>query len=389
MNPSSKGWLKEYYSYFEKLEAPEIIQKDNTKYIYNLLSESSIIFSIPLEKSNALHPNLEQWNFKEKIKITFAYLLFKISESYILKNKFLVHVDEVYERFAQSQNSELSTEEYIDSIINGKKNSIFLNAYNSNPWLFFHLIEFYLFLEKENITNSLDLRFNIVKGMILAAKSNESVSKKEDRLLKRYIENGGFDTIKKEKLYSYTKIGTSFLEPNFENENLLIKQSAYDLALLALMTDSKIDQSELAFINQFADQLGIDLQDQYLSFSLIQDIHLNHYKSLPYLNKIYTVKSIRNIVSHNFTYVIKKNSGMIVNEIRESKELISLLRKSTNSKLSTEEKAKVKEQILDLIKTIPSLSIFMIPGGTIILPILMKILPDDLLYPSSFVNKNK
>ena len=47
----------------------------------------------------------------------------------------------------------------------------------------------------------------------------------------------------------------------------------------------------------------------------------------------------------------------------------------------------LKEQIIDLLRTIPSLTIFMIPGGSILLPILLKILPEEILVPSSFRNK--
>ena len=73
----------------------------------------------------------------------------------------------------------------------------------------------------------------------------------------------------------------------------------------------------------------------------------------------------------------------------ESKELVELLRKSLNEDLSPEEKAKVREQTLDLLKTIPSLAIFALPGGAIALPILLKILPEEILIPSSFRNKSE
>jgi ABC-type proline/glycine betaine transport system permease subunit len=55
--------------------------------------------------------------------------------------------------------------------------------------------------------------------------------------------------------------------------------------------------------------------------------------------------------------------------------------------MSEEEKQKVKEQIFDLLKTIPSLAIFMLPGAVVIIPLIMKILPEEILMPSSFVNK--
>jgi len=84
--------------------------------------------------------------------------------------------------------------------------------------------------------------------------------------------------------------------------------------------------------------------------------------------------------------MVKKNKAKIIREISESRELLELLWKSQGKELSAEEKEKVKAQINDILRTLPSLAIFMIPGGSFILPILLKILPDELLKPSSFRN---
>ena len=79
---------------------------------------------------------------------------------------------------------------------------------------------------------------------------------------------------------------------------------------------------------------------------------------------------------------IYKNKQRLAKEIRESKELLSLLTKSTHKKLTLEEKKKVKEQLLDICKSIPALAVFMLPGGALLLPLLIKLIPDIL--PSSF-----
>ena len=79
---------------------------------------------------------------------------------------------------------------------------------------------------------------------------------------------------------------------------------------------------------------------------------------------------------------IQKNKLRLGKEIRESKELFSLLKKSTHKKLTSEEKKKVKEQLLDICKSVPALAVFMLPGGAILLPLLIKLIPDIL--PSSF-----
>jgi len=79
---------------------------------------------------------------------------------------------------------------------------------------------------------------------------------------------------------------------------------------------------------------------------------------------------------------IQKNKKRLAKELQESKELVVLLKKSTHNKLSDQEKGKVKEQLLDICKGIPAFAIFMLPGGALLLPLLIKLIPDIL--PSAF-----
>jgi ABC-type proline/glycine betaine transport system permease subunit len=51
--------------------------------------------------------------------------------------------------------------------------------------------------------------------------------------------------------------------------------------------------------------------------------------------------------------------------------------------LTPEEKRKVRLQLLDILKTIPALAIFALPGGSLVLPVLIRLLPFNLL-PSAF-----
>ncbi len=79
---------------------------------------------------------------------------------------------------------------------------------------------------------------------------------------------------------------------------------------------------------------------------------------------------------------IRVNKKRLAIELRESKELVILIKKSLHTTLSEEEKLKVKTQMLDICKAIPAFTVFMLPGGAILLPLLIKLIPDIL--PSSF-----
>ena len=80
--------------------------------------------------------------------------------------------------------------------------------------------------------------------------------------------------------------------------------------------------------------------------------------------------------------LIVRNKDRLQKELQESGELLKLLGISTYRELSKDEKSKVKEQLLDICKTIPSLTIFLLPGGAILLPLLVKLIPK--LLPSAF-----
>lgn len=84
--------------------------------------------------------------------------------------------------------------------------------------------------------------------------------------------------------------------------------------------------------------------------------------------------------------LILTNKKLIQIELQESKELIKLIQVSTTRDLTKEEQEKVKTQLLDIFKAIPSLAIFLLPGGAILLPIVLKFIPQ--LLPSAF-NKDK
>lgn len=106
---------------------------------------------------------------------------------------------------------------------------------------------------------------------------------------------------------------------------------------------------------------------------------------IPYFNYSNPVKHFYDQTTQNVQTLVTRNKGRLLTEISQSKELMLLLTQSTIRELNQEEKKKVKTQLLDICKTIPSLTIFLVPGGSLLLPILVKFIPQ--LLPSAF-NEN-
>lgn len=80
--------------------------------------------------------------------------------------------------------------------------------------------------------------------------------------------------------------------------------------------------------------------------------------------------------------LLNRNKKRLYKELQQSKEAMVLIRKSTHTSLNDEEKEKIKVQLLDIFKAVPAFAIFLLPGGALLLPLVIKLIPDIL--PSAF-----
>ncbi|WP_299665217.1 LETM1 domain-containing protein [uncultured Polaribacter sp.] len=80
--------------------------------------------------------------------------------------------------------------------------------------------------------------------------------------------------------------------------------------------------------------------------------------------------------------LLHRNKLRLHQELIQSKEAMHLIKKATHTQLTEEERLKIKIQLLDICKVIPAFTVFMLPGGALLLPLLIKLIPDIL--PSAF-----
>lgn len=86
---------------------------------------------------------------------------------------------------------------------------------------------------------------------------------------------------------------------------------------------------------------------------------------------------------------VTDNLEAMATEIRETGELGQLLaRAAAGGTLTPEERRKVRAQLIDVAKAVPALAIFAAPGGMLLLPLLAKLLPFNLL-PSAWDRPGK
>ncbi len=190
--------------------------------------------------------------------------------------------------------------------------------------------------------------------------------------------------------YFWKKIEQESSQTNVKDESdaLVFKQSEkkyrFEFFYLSIWLDMDFSSSEQNLFDNLLPAFYLNESEQMESIEFIEHYIFSEEKRIFHFHP--KVKQLKLKLQTNIQAQLQRNKEKISKEIVESRELLVLLRKSTKMSLNMDEKAKVREQLMDILKVIPSFSILMLPAGTVILPLILKILPKKTLYPSSFLD---
>lgn len=252
----------------------------------------------------------------------------------------------------------------------------------TNALLFIDVLAFKRFIEEGNFPNKYLKKIEeiIVTVVAVALKTKETKTKYDDLLQKLFESSVRYSKFSKAGTdSSIDNISLSYLKSDYEKFYLI------DMAGMALWNDSVMEAVEKDFLINLAAELEIPTAFVTESITDMDAFLSTNKLKIPYFNYSNPVKHFYDHTTQNVQTLITRNKSRLLTELSQSKELMQLLAKSTTKELSAEEKKKVKTQLLDICKSIPSLTIFLVPGGSLLLPILIKFIPQ--LLPSAF-NEN-
>lgn len=219
----------------------------------------------------------------------------------------------------------------------------------------------------------------VISIVSLALKTKTNKSNYDDLLIKLFEASVRYSKFSKINTQNLEELDLSYFTSELEKFYLI------DMAGMALWSDGKIENEEVYFLHKLAELISVP--DEFVSESIksTDEFIIKHKKDIPYFNYSNPVKHFYDQTTQSVITLISRNKNRLVKEIIQSKELMILLAISTRRDLDAKEKKKVKKQLLDICKSVPSLTIFLLPGGSLLLPILIKFIPK--LLPSAF-NEN-
>lgn len=412
MDPTEINWIEKYFEERQSFVFTNSLpsELDYEQLLYKYLQPSGIIYGHPIDLPSQLEIDTKDWPVKERLEVI---LLEGLLAAYILKNKLkgslselndaAILIKQFYEKinpelvkksfFERKPKTELQALERIFAKrvkVKAEWNNTFWQGFFHNILLFGDIITFIKFLENTSIIDSELIEFELnfhrqILHMLSVVISINADTKKENIIYYHYFVESTM-LPKEEK-----KTAMLWHDNAFQNEFILkYKESSWllrryllDLAALSVWADKTLTILEKEFLIDLAEQINIDSIDLESSGFAVETFVLNNWNKVYYLQQKQSYLALSKRIASRMKKITIKYGSFIKQEIEEDKELLALLKLSHERSLSIDEKDKIRRQLLDILKLIPTISMLALPMAYLTIPILMRVIPKEY-FPSSF-----
>ncbi len=394
MNPSAPGWILKHKPTFTKWLSQNGVREET---FYSELVKTGFIYGVSVRTCAYQSKEPLLWDETERAKINlfdslYAAFYFKRGKT----DEFFKEVNSFYTLLNANQKSYFGTfiktkpnaaglEKIIQNRLQTNEAMLERNFSNliTNALLFLDVVAFEHYLEEgdEGIADYAARFEACIMQLIWMALNQKEEKEHYDKLLLKLFE--------KSLRYNRNldKNGTTPETLKLEHfKSFIAKRYMLDLAALAVWDDHSLELGELEFLKRLGSLLQLNQNLTLEATAAVQEFILHNRGRISYLNYSNPVKHFYTQTSKTVRTLILRNKKRLLQELSESKDLVLLLSYSTVRDLNKSEKRRVKTQLLDICKSVPSLALFMLPGGGVLLPLLIKFIPE--LLPSAF-NENR
>lgn len=409
LSPGGKGWISKYFDLVEKGEISLNIKRPRSvgkrEFMRLMFTSSGLVYGFSNQLIFGKNLDVSKWTQEEQLKVLLfeghllVYLLSdeekefdkeaffnSLCDFYRFHNgRSLTAVFRLFRKEKPLEILEKILSKRVDIRINLVENKWWVNSL-SNAFSYLDVILFndYIFAKDEDsLINYNSYAQNVLTAVVMAAYADGEVQEKEKHLFDVFLASSGLEGERRERALEQFKNGAEYSDySDYVKSHWMLKHFLLDMAALTIFSGSEMLEEEVEFLKELARFLECEelLADEALI--LVENFVLKSKDRAIFLSDSAAYEKIYHSFSNRWFKVLSRNKDKIALELKESRQLIALIRKSAKEDLNPEEKERMKEQLKDLAKAVPALTIFMLPGGSILMPLLLKALPE--LVPSAF-----
>lgn len=246
-------------------------------------------------------------------------------------------------------------------------------------------------IEEEGVARLHELsraeKVGLIQVLTALAWADGKVTPQERRLIEHHVHLAALPPRTARRLLQALEGDAAPPELQLEPLAPAARRFVLEQAILLSLVDDELDATEEALLESVAARLGasaLELEQVLVEVTAFYEKNRDAVHDFGPVSGAFG--RLRALVVGRAQEAVRKNTRRIVQEIKETGELARLLGAASVRPLTSEEAAKVRAQLLDICKTIPALAIFALPGGGLLLPVLLKVLPFNIL-PTAFADE--
>lgn len=414
MKPSEKGWLKEYLEFRKDIlndintESKKAVHPEQS--LYRVIQPTGLMYGQAILSLN--HPDAKNWDEKDRMKILLAESL--ISSSLLFYGKEIKTQEELSMVVLQTLESignfyntifpELATSaktlfgrkktplELAEKILD--KRVEYSSEFKHNFWVqFFHnsllFLDIFIFgqwihIHADKIVSDFfkyereELRFSVVKVIAAAAHANKVVEFEERRLLEYFLQSAHLSSDKKKEANLIFENGIEVEEINLPtNNSWILKKYFLEMAIITIWSDKKVEGNEQEFLKRLCLHLRFSEDDLENSMVAIEGFVLEHWDQLNTLQNKQDYNQVSERFIKRMARIATNHKDKILKEVQGNRELMGLIQTAKANELTDEEKQKMQQLLIRVLKTIPTFVVISLPQQFLTISNLLKILPAD------------
>lgn len=418
MNPSKSGWLEQFVEYriaqfstIKELNKTRMGKHPDQSF-YGIIQPTGIMYGYPVGVFG--FENEDKWSDQEKTKVLLLDCLINIAELY--------HNNEIEDEEAFSKLIESSLVSVIDfykgvySEIGvssktwlGKKKSVFelgeqvidkriqlLSGKNKNFWSSFFsrsqlFLDLYIFgqwthTNPDNVlleffkSEKEELSFTSVKVIAAAAHANETIEAEERTLFEHFLSTTSLPAEKRRVAQEYFEHGMGIQEiPIQESDPWIVRKYFFELATLTIWSDKKVEDSERKFLEEFNDSLGFSNDDFEVSLIAVEGFILQNWSQLEQLQGKIDYQAVSQEYIDRLVKMASTHNVKIENAVAEDYNLLAMIKKGNSSVLNEDERLLIQQKFLEILQSIPSFRVVMLPDEFLTYENLLRIIPKETI----------
>tara|TARA_B100000674_G_scaffold9346_1_gene7121 strand:+ start:621 stop:1898 length:1278 start_codon:yes stop_codon:yes gene_type:complete len=405
ISTGSTNWIPYFFHLYDKglLSIGFKFKSDSFgDMIHYIFNKTGILYGSALSNLYTSQKFVSHLTKEEKLKLLLFENLFFVyqcaeKKDQIDTQKFLNLLESFYDKFQKKislwdfdadKETSLKIEKILSERVKIKSNitkgNYWLNQ-STNGLVFVDVLLFSAFLKDTQIdlVNKYDtFVFNLLYFLTKTAYSDGRIEEKEKRLLQYLLSSSHLNEGNKQKIARWISAPNELEELKLFNGSQLDYKLVFELCVFVACGTHTVHPSEERNLKKIGKALNLKNIEIDEAFLVGRTFVFKNKNALAILKEEKSSSVLLKAIQKKWLLILGRNKEKLFREIKESKELMDLIAKSAIRDLSPEEKDQFKAQFYDILKSMPSLAIFLLPGGAILLPIVIKLFPDIL--PSAF-----